>query len=390
MRYNEKTAIQIVSTQKSFLIVFLFLIFFSCQTDQNNQQGSEETKDNTPVEWVSYEGKKEIKKNKKIVFVSGDEEYRSEEALPQLAKILSAYHGFDCTVLFAQDPEHPGVIDPNYTINIPGLAALEDADLLFLFTRFRALPDEQMQYFKDYLLKGKPIIGIRTSTHAFNFKDSTNLWNHWGNYFNKEGSNWAGGFGRNILGANWHTHHGHHKHQSTRGIIASGAESNPIIKGIDDGAIWGSTDVYGVPLPLSEDIQPIIMGQVINRAGEFDENDLFFGMKPSDMEVANDNPASKNKYNPNDPMMPIVWSKPYQLINGKEGMAITSTTGSSTDLLNEELRRLFINSAYLLLELPVPEKARVDLVGTYSPTQYSFHDDEYWDKKNLQVKDYIE
>ena len=42
---------------------------------------------------------------KHVVFVSGDEEYRSEEACPQLAKILAKHHGFKCTVLFAIDPK---------------------------------------------------------------------------------------------------------------------------------------------------------------------------------------------------------------------------------------------------------------------------------------------
>ena len=87
---------------------------------------------------------------KHIVLVSGDEEYRSEEALPQLAKILSSEHGFDCTVLFAIDPK-TGLIDPNYRQNIPGLGALKNADLLILFTRRRNLPDEQMQAFDEYL-----------------------------------------------------------------------------------------------------------------------------------------------------------------------------------------------------------------------------------------------
>ncbi len=390
IKYNDQTFSQKAVLQKFILFVFLFLNLFSCQTEQSNQQKTVETMENSPIEWIIFEGNKDFKKNRKIVLVSGDEEYRSEEALPQLAKILSTYHGFDCTVLFAQNPENPGVIDPNYTDNIPGLKALEDAALVFLFTRFRALPDEQMQYFKNYLLEGKPIIGIRTATHAFHFKDSTNLWYHWGNYYGKEDSDWAGGFGRKILGANWHTHHGHHKNQSTWGVIAPGAASHPLLNGIGIGAIWGPTDVYGVLLPLLEDVQTFVLGQVVNRAGEFDENDLFFGMKPTDQEVATTNPASKNDYNPNDPMMPIVWSKPYQLNNGKEGLSLTSTIGSSTDLLNEDLRRLFVNATYFLLELPVPEKANADLIGTYKPTQYSFHDDDYWDKKNLKVADYMD
>ena len=74
----------------------------------------------------------------------------------------------------------------------------------------------------------------------------------------------------------------------------------------------------------------------------------------------------------------------------KEGLAITSTIGASTDLLNEALRRLFINASYFSLEIPVPEKANADIIGTYSPTQYGFHDDEYWDKKKLKVADLID
>ena len=106
-----------------------------------------------------------------IVLVSGDEEYRSEEALPQLGKILAQHHGFTCTVLFAIDPE-TGAIDPDNRRNIPGLAALEDADLMIIATRFRDLPDEQMAHIDRYLRAGKPVFGIRTATHAFNIESS--------------------------------------------------------------------------------------------------------------------------------------------------------------------------------------------------------------------------
>lgn len=116
--------------------------------------------------WVTYEGGDGIGSGMKIVLISGDEEYRSEEALPQLAKILSVHHGFDCTVLFAIDPE-TGEIDPNVTTNIPGTEVLADADLLILFTRMRDLPDEQMAPIVEYVESGRPIIGLRTATHAF-------------------------------------------------------------------------------------------------------------------------------------------------------------------------------------------------------------------------------
>src|SRR5438128_5937052 len=83
--------------------------------------------------WVVYDGFDGPGKGKHIVLVSGDEEYRSEEALPQLGKILAKHHGFKCTVLFAIDPTD-GTINPNRTDNIPGLEALQTADLMVIFT----------------------------------------------------------------------------------------------------------------------------------------------------------------------------------------------------------------------------------------------------------------
>src|SRR3954464_10507765 len=116
--------------------------------------------------WVVYEGGDGPGKGKHVVLVSGDEEYRSEEALPQLGKILARHHGFKCTVLFAIDPKD-GTINPNVNNNIPGLEALKTADLMIIFTRFRNLPDAQMKHVVDYVESGKPIIGLRTATHAF-------------------------------------------------------------------------------------------------------------------------------------------------------------------------------------------------------------------------------
>src|SRR5262249_8692915 len=119
--------------------------------------------------WVVYEGAAGPGKGKHVVLVSGDEEYRSEEALPQLAKILAMHHGFKCTVLFAVDPKD-GTINPNRRDNMAGLEALKAADLLVLFIRWRDLPDKQMKPLIDYIESGKPIVGLRTATHAFDLK----------------------------------------------------------------------------------------------------------------------------------------------------------------------------------------------------------------------------
>ncbi|MEC8507740.1 MAG: hypothetical protein VXZ53_12230, partial [Planctomycetota bacterium] len=95
--------------------------------------------------WVVYQGEQGIGQGKHIVWVSGDEEYRSEEALPMMARIMAFRYGFKCTVLFAIDPV-TGVIDPNNQTNIPGMAALDDADLMVLALRFRELPDSEMKH----------------------------------------------------------------------------------------------------------------------------------------------------------------------------------------------------------------------------------------------------
>jgi len=370
---------------RTLLSLFTAICLFACDTADKK----EATENRELPEWVSYEGVEGTGLGKHIVLVSGDEEYRSEEALTQLARILAEHHGFTCTVLFAQDPENPGVIDPNYVYNIPGLNQLALADLMVLFTRFRALPDEQMEYINTYLTEGKPVIGIRTATHAFRFQDTTHSWRHYGNYYEGEDTTWHGGFGRLVLGEKWVYHHGHHKHQSTRGIIAPEAEGHPITSGIADGAMWGATDVYGVRLPLPGDSQPIILGQVTEREGEYDESDKFYGLRPTDSIAAAVNPNKEDIGDPNDPMMPIAWIKSYQIPGGQSGTAFTSTIGSSTDLLNEEVRRLLVNAVYHLLEMEVPEMANVELVGAYKPTAYAFQADSVWDQKALKVSDYV-
>jgi len=295
--------------------------------------------------WVVYEGKTGPGHGKQVVLISGDEEYRSEEALPQLGKILAVHHGFKCTVVFAVDAA-TGEINPNNQNNIPGLEALKTADLMIIATRFRDLPDEQMKYVVDYIEAGKPVIGMRTATHAFDIKGGKTYAKYGNGYGGKD---YEGGFGRQVLGEKWISHHGNHKVESTRGLIAEGAKGLPIVRGIKDGDIWGPTDVYGVRLPLPGDSKPIIMGQVLR------------GMNPDD-------PPVEGKKN--DPIMPVAWTKTY-----KGGRVFATTMGAATDLESEGLRRLLVNAAYwcLGMEDQIPAKSNVELVGEYHPTAYGFN-----------------
>ncbi|MEM9721908.1 MAG: hypothetical protein AAGA10_21765 [Bacteroidota bacterium] len=373
---------------KVLLPLIIIVCLAACTPSPTTTTVEAPPKENETPQWIHYPGKAGDGAGKHIVFISGDEEYRSEEALPMLGRILADHHGFDCTILFAQHPDTPGIVNPNYLNHIPGLDELEDADLAFMFTRFRELPDAQMQHIDNFLKGGKPIIGIRTATHAFNIKDTTSQWMHYSNFYAKEGDPWDGGFGRAILGEKWVSHHGHHKHQSTRGLPAPGNESHPILSGIEAGAIWGPTDVYGVRLPLPGDSEPIVLGQVVDRPGEFDEEDLFYGMRPEDTEIAGIDPEKPEKGNPNDPMMPIAWTKSYEVPGGEQGKAFASTIGSSTDLLNEGVRRMYVNAVHYLLGMEVPEAANVEIVGAYNPTPYEFRSDNYWTDKQMQVAAY--
>ena len=206
--------------------------------------------------WVVFQGGEGPGKGKHIVFVTGDEEYRSEDGMPQLAKIAAVHHGFKCTVLFAINKK-TGEIDPQTVDNIPGLEALKKADLMVIFTRFRELPDEQMKFIIDYTNSGKPILGLRTATHAFNYrklKDSP-----YAKYSFRSGES-RGGYGREVLGETWISHYGHHQRESTRGLVAEGMEDHPIVQGCED--IWGPSDVYGIT-KLSGDSKPLVMGQVL-------------------------------------------------------------------------------------------------------------------------------
>ena len=302
--------------------------------------------------WLSLAGGDGPGTGRRVVLVSGDEEYRSEEALTQLAKILATHHGFDCTVLYAIDPE-TGTIAPGEQTNIPGLEALRIADLMVIATRFRNLPDEQMKEIDDYLRSGRPVVGLRTATHAFNIPKGR-TYHHYSNGYGGGKTEWADGFGRVVLGEKWISHHGHHGKESTRGIVVAEARNHPILRGIADGDIWGPSDVYGVRLPLPGDSQPLVLGQVL------------VGMQPDDK------PVEGKK---NDPPMPVAWTKTYAVDGGPSGRVFTTTMGAATDLVAEGTRRLLVNACYWAvgLEAAIPAKTCVDVVGTFEPTPFGFN-----------------
>lgn len=292
--------------------------------------------------WLVFEGKDGPGKGKHIVFVSGDEEYRSEEAFPMLGRLLAEKHGFKCTVLLPINPK-TGEIDPNEQTNIPGMETLDSADFVILGLRFRELPDDKMKHFVDYVEAGKPLLGLRTSTHAFNYtRDKDSPYASWS--FNNKG-----GFGKQVLGETWINHHGEHGKQSTRGVKVDESRDHPLLLGV--GEVWGPTDVYGVT-KLPDDATVLLKGEVLA------------GMSPDDKAV--DGPK-------NDPMMPLAWVRKRDLGDGKVQHVICTTMGAATDLESAGLRKFVVNSAYWACGLPVVEKMDVEPVREYEPSAFGFN-----------------
>jgi len=293
-------------------------------------------------DFIVFEGKSGPGVGKHIVLISGDEEYRSEEALPMLAKILAVRHGFKCTVLFSVDAD--GTINPDAGKSLSNSKAIDSADAIVMLLRFRNWADADMKHFVDAYLAGKPIIALRTSTHAFNIS---------GGEYKSYSS-----FGKKVLGEQWVSHWGSHKNEATKGIIEASSKDDPILKDVVD--IFGDTDVYEAYPPA--DAKILVRGQVLK------------GMKPDSppADYKKKRSTDKAEQGVNEPMMPVAWTREYKNEAGKTNKIFCSTMGSATDLANEGMRRLVVNAVFWGLGMDVPAKADVTVVGEFKPTMYGF------------------
>ena len=295
--------------------------------------------------WLTYPGADGPGKGKHIVLIAADQEYRSESALPMLAKVLAKHHGFHCTVLFSVNDKDE--VDPTKKIrwedktvthNVPGLEHLAKADLVILFSRLISLPDAQLKHVYEYLDAGKPVIGIRTANHGF-----------LGFEYKKDGKKVD--FGEDVLGGSFRNHHGRWQADSTRGIIVEKNKDHPVLNGVKD--IWGLTDVYrtfkeGGSLPAG--CTALVDGQPLK------------GRKPDDAP------------NPDLIALPVAWVKTWTSNAGKTARVFHTTMGSAEDFQNAGLRRLTVNAAYWCegLEEKIDPRSKVDIVGEYTPPGSGF------------------
>ena len=299
--------------------------------------------------WLTYKGGDGPGKGKHVVLIAAEQEYRSEQSMPMLAKVLSEHHGFDCTVLFSVNEN--GEVDPTLPApnkdktklhNIPGLEHLADADCLIWISRFMNLPDEQMKTFHDYFDSGKPLIALRTANHGF--MGGTK-------YIVKERSIGL----QEMLGGTFMEHHGGWHRESTRGLIVPANKSHPILIGVNE--IWGTSDVYrchSEKHPFPADCTALVMGQPL------------INLQP-------DAPANATKQ-----PLPVAWTKTWTGNNNRPSRIFHFTMGSAEDFANEGVRRVTVNSIYwgLGMESAIESARSVDIVGEYEPLASGFNYDK--------------
>jgi hypothetical protein len=309
---------------------------------------------------VVYEPAGEAR-GKHIVLLAGDEEYRSEEAMPMLGKLLSQRHGFKCTVLFSLGAD--GTIDPTAGGSLSHPEALDSADAIVMLLRFRHWDDATSKKFAAAVDRGVPIIALRTSTHAFNGYPKESPFAAWN--FNNNG-----GWGRKVLGETWVSHWGKHKVEATKGVIEAANANHAILRGVSD--IFGDTDVYEAAPPA--DAVVLVRGQILQ------------GMTPDTPPASYKKAtAAKVEQDVNSPMMPVAWVRVVKNEAGTENKVFCTTMGAATDLATEGTRRMVVNAVFWGLGLEVPEKADVTPVGEYQPTMYGFKGN----KQGLKPDDFV-
>jgi len=222
----------------------------------------------------------------RIVFMIGEDEYHTWETLPAFADTDLKPLGYRITIVNA---------DPQDKNNFPGIVeALHDADLLFLSVRRRTPPQDQLDAVRAYLAAGKPLVGIRTACHAFALRPTDKI-------ADPKLALWQE-FDPEVIGGHYTGHHGAEKVTIT--IATPGAETRPILKGVDIARLIGNGGLYKVS-PLAPDSVPLLTGAI---AGE--------------------------------PAEPVAWTHYY----GPKGRVFYTSLGHPEDFQNPEFHRFLVNA----------------------------------------------
>ncbi|MEZ6056792.1 MAG: ThuA domain-containing protein, partial [Planctomycetaceae bacterium] len=145
-----------------------------------------------------------------LVVMMAEDEYKTEETLPKFV-LEELQRDFRVTYLFGSETNRH---------EIPGMTVLADADLLLVSVRRRLLPVGDMEILKHYVASGRPVLGIRTASHAFSVKEASL----------PEGlADWKS-FDADLFGGNYHGHHGNTLKSTVR--VVSDQPGHPLLTGV--------------------------------------------------------------------------------------------------------------------------------------------------------------
>jgi len=239
-------------------------------------------------------------KRPRMVFISAESEYRAAETLPEFAHELKIKYGLYCEILQGSTKK----TGPDRH-ELAGLEALTNADLAVLFVRRRALAPEQMQYFRDYLAAGKPLVGLRTACHAFDTRGNAPA-----GY-----AEWPK-FDPEVLGGNYHNHYGNGPKCTV--TLAAGAAGHPVLTGVKL-PIISNGSLYKVR-PLADSTNQLLIGTIPDQQPE-----------------------------------PVAWTNYY----GKSRIFFSSL-GHPDDFKNASFRQLLINAVFWAMNKPLPKEKLTD------------------------------
>ncbi len=212
---------------------------------------------------TDFTGKKQFvfkeDKRPRIAILTAESEYRANQRLPEFAHELALKKNIHCDFALgipimndAKKDADPKVkaeyaaygmpIDTDGTKTFPptrhnleNLQILEDADLAVIFIRRRALEPEKMAMIKNYVASGRPVLGIRTASHAFDANGNVPRDGGGIEAAKEKASNFLAQwteFDKQMLGGNYQGHYGH-LNTGTDVFVVPGMEGHPVLKGVE-------------------------------------------------------------------------------------------------------------------------------------------------------------
>ncbi len=236
----------------------------------------------------------------RVVFIIAEDEYDAANTLPEFAGQLEDVYGLTCDIVQGGDN------------NIAGLERLAEADLAVIYVRRQVLPAGQMRHLRDYVASGKPVVGIRTASHAFNLNQERP----------PAGLTEWPEFDRDVLGGNYHMHHGNKSEDGplTYVWIKDGMESHAILAGVP-------TEEFRVPSwlyktsPLAGSATVLMMGRVGERK----------------------------------PFEPVTWTN----LHTGGGRVFYTSLGHPDEFKMRAFRTLLTNGIFWALDKPVPSQGEI-------------------------------